>query len=61
MTAIAKRGKSLKDQNRWQLWLVIAVNTVFLYTVIQANDIRLMGLKAIFTDASNLLSAGFAL
>lgn len=61
MAAAAKPGKSLKDQNRWQLWLVIAANTVFLYTVIQANDIKLNGLKAVFTDATNLLSAGFAL
>ena len=61
MAVAAKLGKSLKDQNRWQLWLVIAANTVFLYTVIQANDIKLNGLKAVFTDASNLVSAGFAL
>jgi hypothetical protein len=61
MTAAAERGKSLKDQNRWQLWLVIAANTIFLYTVIQADDIKLNGLKGAFTDASNLVTAGFAL
>jgi len=27
----ANAGKSLKDQNRWQIWLVVAVNSLFLY------------------------------
>lgn len=54
-------GKSLKDQYRWQLWIVVAVNTLFLYGVVQANAIKVDGLRAIFTDAQNLLPVGVAL
>jgi hypothetical protein len=54
-------GKSLKEQNRWQLWLVVAFNALFLYGVAQANAIKVDGLKALFTDASKLLPVGFAL
>jgi hypothetical protein len=54
-------GKSLKEQNRWQLWIVVAVNTLFLYGVVQANAIKVEGLRAIFTDAQNLLPVGVAL
>jgi hypothetical protein len=54
-------SKSLKDQNRWQLWLALAANTLFLYGVSQSNAIRVDGLRAVFTDARNLLPVGFAL
>jgi hypothetical protein len=54
-------GKSLKEQNRWQLWIIVAVNSLFLYGVIQANAIKVEGLRAIFTDAQNLLPVGVAL
>src|ERR1035441_132521 len=53
--------KSLKDQNRWQLWLIFAANSLFLYGVSQSNAIRVDGLRAQFTDAHNLLPVGFAL
>lgn len=54
-------GKSLKEQNRWQLWVIIAVNSLFLYGVVQANAIKVDGLRAIFADANNLLPVGIAL
>jgi hypothetical protein len=54
-------GKSLKDQYRWQLWLIIAVNSLFFYGVVQANAIKVDGLRAIFTDTSNLAPIGIAL
>src|SRR4051794_13792702 len=54
-------GESLKDQYRWQLWLIVAVNTLFLYGVVQANAIKVEGLRGIFTDAQNLLPVGVAL
>jgi hypothetical protein len=54
-------GKSLKEQNRWQLWLVVAFNCIFLYGVVQANAIKVDGVRAAFTDANNLLPVGFAL
>jgi len=57
----AETGKSLKDQYRWQLWIIVAVNTLFLYGVAQANAIKVDGLRAIFTDAQNLLPVGVAL
>lgn len=47
-------GKSQKDQYRWQLWIIVAVNTLFLYGVVQTNAIKVEGLRAIFTDAQNL-------
>lgn len=53
-------GKSLKDY-KWQLWIIVAVNTLFLYGVVQANAIRVEGLRTIFTDAQNLLPVGVAL
>lgn len=54
-------GKSIKEQNRWQLWIVVAANALFLYGVIQSNAIKSDGLRSIFTDAQNLLPVGFAL
>jgi len=60
-TPRGETGKSLKDQYRWQLWIIVAVNTLFLYGVVQANAIKVDGLRAIFTDAQNLLPVGVAL
>lgn len=54
-------GKSLKEQNRWQLWIIVAANSLFLYGVVQANAIRVDGLHAVFTGAQNLLPVGVAL
>jgi hypothetical protein len=54
-------GKSLKEQNRWQLWVIVATNAVFLYGVIQANAIRLNGLRGAFSDAQTLIPVGIAL
>lgn len=60
-TPRAETGKSLKDQYRWQLWIIVAANTLFLYGVVQANAIKVNGLRAIFTDAQNLMPVGVAL
>jgi hypothetical protein len=54
-------GDPLKEQNRLQLWLVFAFNSLFLYAVMRENAIRIEGLRALFSDAGNLLPAGFAL
>src|SRR5262245_40187581 len=54
-------GKSLKDQNRWQLWLIVAANSLFLYGVVQSNAIRADGLRAALSDAQKLIPVGFAL
>jgi hypothetical protein len=54
-------AKSLKEQNRWQIWLIVAVNSLFLYAVIQKNAIEATGLQALFKDTGNLLPVGLAL
>jgi hypothetical protein len=54
------RGGSLKEQNRWWLWMIVAANSLFLYGVVQANAIRADGLRNVFTDVRNLLPVGFA-
>lgn len=52
--------KSLKDQNRWQLWLTIALNTVAFYAVAQSDAIEKTGLHGLLTAVSNLFPIGFA-
>jgi hypothetical protein len=54
-------GKSLKEQNRWQIWIIVAVNSLFLYGVVRANAIKLDGLSAAFKDAEKLVPVGLAL
>lgn len=54
-------AKSLKEQNRWQLWILVAVNSFFLYGVVPANAIKVDGLRAAFKDAQNLIPVGVAL
>jgi hypothetical protein len=51
---------SLKDQNRWQLWLTIALNAVVFYAVAQSDAIASAGWKELFAAATNLLPVGFA-
>jgi hypothetical protein len=60
---MAKKGSSqkLKDQNRWQLWLIIAANAVLFYGVCQWETIALSGFKAALAGAANLLPVGFAI
>lgn len=53
-------SKSLKDQNRWQLWLTIALNAVVFYTVARSDAIATAGWKGLDTAATNLLPVGFA-
>lgn len=54
-------GKSLKEQNRWQLWIIVAANSLFLYGVVQVNAITAAGVRRAFTDAQNLVPVGLAL
>jgi hypothetical protein len=53
-------AKSLKDQYRSYIWFINAFNSVFLYTVAQADAIELAGLRAIFSDIGNLVPVGIA-
>jgi hypothetical protein len=54
-------SKSLKDQNRRQLWLTIAVNALAFYAISQSNALEVSGLKGLLTRATNLLPVGLAL
>ncbi len=54
-------SKSLKDQNRWQLWLTIAANFAVFYAVAQSDTLAILGLKGLLADAANLLPVGLAL
>lgn len=56
-----ENGKSLKEQNRWQLWIIVAANSLFVYGVVQANAIKVDGLRAALTDVQNLVPVGIAL
>ncbi|MBS1803681.1 MAG: hypothetical protein JST28_09955 [Acidobacteria bacterium] len=61
MTSTRNEKKSLKDRYRLQLWIIVAVNTLFLYGIVQTNAIRVSGLRAMFNDAQNLVPVGVAL
>jgi hypothetical protein len=53
-------SKTLKDQNRWQLWLVIAANAIVFYVACQWATIALAGIGSALTGAANLLPIGLA-
>ncbi len=53
-------AKSLKEGNRVYVGLVIAANLLVLYTVAQTGTISVAGLKALFTEATNLFPVGIA-
>lgn len=57
----APAAKSLKEQNRWQLWLVVAANVVVFYFVLQSDALSTAGFKGIFATVSNLLPIGLAI
>jgi len=52
--------KSLKDQNRWQLWLTIALNAIVFYTFARSDAIATEGWKGLFLGAPSLLPVGMA-
>jgi hypothetical protein len=54
-------SKNLKDQNRWQLWLIIAANAVVFYWASQWETFEVSGLKAALAGATNLLPVGLAI
>jgi len=54
-------AKSLKEGNRVYVGLIVIVNALLLYTVAQESTISITGLKALFTESTNLLPVGFAL
>lgn len=52
--------RSLKEQNNWKLWLIVAANVLFFYGVLVTNGISLNGLRAVFSEAQSLLPISFA-
>jgi hypothetical protein len=52
---------SLKEGNRVHVALIVIVNSLCLCAVAQAGTISIGGLKALFTESTNLLPVGFAL
>lgn len=53
-------AKSLKEQNSRTLWMVVAVNALFFYGVLNANAISMDGLPGIFSRAETLVPIGIA-
>jgi hypothetical protein len=54
-------SRTLKDQNRWQLWLIIAANAVVFYGACQWETIALSGFKSALAGTTNLLPVGLAI
>jgi hypothetical protein len=58
-------GKSLKDQNRWQLWLIIVANILLLFAVQHADalagdNLASLDVKSLLARAASLLPVGMA-
>jgi hypothetical protein len=53
--------KSLKDQNRPQLWTIIAANAVVFYCVAQWDSISTSGFESLFKHAANLHPVGLTI
>lgn len=56
----AGNSKSLKDQNRWHLWLLIAVNSAVFYAALNFSDFESSGFGALVNSATQLLPVGLA-
>ncbi len=53
--------KPLKEQNRWQIWLIVAVNTVFLCALVQVDAIQAVNFRTIFESTESFLSPALAI
>ena len=53
-----KLAVSLKEQNRPSIWLIIAVNSIILWSISRANAIELTGMGAVLAAAATLLPVG---
>jgi hypothetical protein len=53
--------RSLKDQNRWQLWLIIAANAVIFYAVAGSNGFAASGVRSLIAGTANLLPVGLTI
>jgi hypothetical protein len=59
---VTSRGnsKSFKDQNRWHLWLLIAMNSTAFYAALNFSDFESSGFRALINSATQLLPVGLA-
>jgi hypothetical protein len=53
--------KSLKEQTRSLLWIIIAVNALFFYGVVHENTVELDGLRSILSNPEGLVPVGVAI
>jgi len=56
----AGNSKSLKGQNRWHLWLLIAMNAAAFYAALNFGDFESSGFRALVDSAIQLLPVGLA-
>ena len=54
-------GKSLKGANRVCIAAIVLVNFLILYGVGEGNALSVGGMKALFTESTNVLPAALAL
>lgn len=54
-------AKSLKEQNRLQIWIFILINSIVLYGVTQTDVVKFADLCSIFTDMSKLVPVALAI
>jgi hypothetical protein len=53
--------KSLKEQNRWQFWLIVAGNTFVIYNLSRGAALSLSGFGEVFKEVSTIFPLGIAL
>jgi hypothetical protein len=51
--------KSLKEKNRWSLWIIVAANALFFAAVARANAIDIGSLRSLVGHPQKLASLGF--
>ena len=54
-------AKSLKEQNRLQIWLFILINSIVLYGITQTDAVKFADLCSIFTDVGKLVPVALAI
>jgi hypothetical protein len=53
-------AKSLKEQNTWTLWLIVAANALVFYTILSTGEIKLDGLSGLMRQIPTLIPIGIA-
>ena len=53
--------KPLKDKNRWQIWAIIAANSVLLYVLVTATGSDTHGIGLLLANSRLLLPVGLAI